>query len=47
MAFQPIVNTTTREVFAHEALVRGPKQESAAQVFEQVNDTNRYRFDQA
>lgn len=47
MAFQPIVNLTTKEVFAHEALVRGPGQESAAHVFEKVNDTNRYRFDQS
>lgn len=47
MAFQPIVNTTTRSVFAHEALVRGLNEEPAGQVFEQVDDTNRYRFDQS
>jgi len=47
MAFQPIVNTTTREIFAHEALVRGMSDEPAARVFEDVNDTNRYRFDQS
>ncbi|HUX82733.1 MAG TPA: EAL domain-containing protein [Halothiobacillus sp.] len=47
MAFQPIVNTTTQKIFAHEALVRGMNNESAGQVFEQVNDTNRYRFDQS
>lgn len=46
MAFQPIVNTTTGRVFTHEALVRGVNNESAAAVFEHVNDTNRYRFDQ-
>ena len=46
-AFQPIVNVTTKEIFAHEALVRGGGQETAAQVFEKVNDTNRYRFDQS
>ncbi|NJN19988.1 MAG: EAL domain-containing protein [Leptolyngbya sp. RL_3_1] len=46
MAFQPIVNTTTQQIFAHEALVRGVNNEPAGQVFEQVNDTNRYRFDQ-
>ena len=34
-------------VFAHEALVRGPNGESAATVLSQVNDHNRYRFDQA
>lgn len=47
MAFQPIVNTTTHEVFAQEALVRGLQNEPAAQIFEHVNDDNRYRFDQA
>jgi EAL domain-containing protein (putative c-di-GMP-specific phosphodiesterase class I) len=47
MAFQPIVNTTTREIFAQEALVRGLNNESAAAVFEHVNPDNQYRFDQA
>ena len=47
MAFQPIVNVATREIFAHESLVRGPNDESAAAIFEHVNDDNRYRFDQA
>lgn len=47
MAFQPIVNTTTQQIFAHEALVRGLKNESAGQIFEHVNDSNRYRFDQS
>ncbi|TVP67086.1 MAG: EAL domain-containing protein [Leptolyngbya sp. LCM1.Bin17] len=47
MAFQPIVNTTTRQVFAQEALVRGLNNEPAGQIFQQVNDTNRYRFDQS
>ena len=47
MAFQPIVNLTTRQVFAQEALVRGPNQESAAEILSRVNDDNRYRFDQA
>jgi len=46
MAFQPIVNTTTKTVFAHEALVRGLNNEPAAKIFEQVNEGNRYRFDQ-
>ena len=46
-AYQPIVDITTRRVFAHEALVRGPHGESAASVLAQVNDHNRYRFDQA
>ncbi|NEQ97162.1 MAG: EAL domain-containing protein [Cyanothece sp. SIO2G6] len=47
MAFQPIVNTTSKQIFAYEALVRGINNEPAVQVFEQVNDSNRYRFDQA
>jgi EAL domain-containing protein (putative c-di-GMP-specific phosphodiesterase class I) len=47
MAFQPIVNTRTREVFAYEALVRGPDDEPATEVFSRVDDSNRYRFDQS
>lgn len=47
MAFQPIVNVDTREIFAHEALVRGLNNESAGEIFTHVNDGNRYRFDQA
>ncbi len=47
MAFQPIVQADAREVFAYEALVRGPNGEPAGWVFEQVNAANRYRFDQA
>jgi EAL domain-containing protein (putative c-di-GMP-specific phosphodiesterase class I) len=46
-AYQPIVDITTRSVFAHEALVRGAQGEGAASVLAQVNDLNRYRFDQA
>ena len=46
-AYQPIVDITTRSVFAHEALVRGEQGEGAASVLAQVNDKNRYRFDQA
>lgn len=47
MAFQPIVNTTTREVFAQEALVRGMNEEPAGEILGRINDENRYRFDQA
>jgi EAL domain-containing protein (putative c-di-GMP-specific phosphodiesterase class I) len=47
MAFQPIVNMTTRTIFGHEALARGPGNEPAGFVFERVNAGNRYRFDQA
>jgi EAL domain-containing protein (putative c-di-GMP-specific phosphodiesterase class I) len=46
-AYQPIVDVARREVFAHEALVRGPEGASAASVLAQVNDDNRYRFDQS
>ncbi len=47
MAFQPIVNSQSQKVFAYEALVRGLGQEPAAEILGQVNQTNRYRFDQA
>ena len=46
-AYQPIVDIGTRSVYAHEALVRGPNGESAYSVLSQVDDTNRYMFDQA
>lgn len=46
-AYQPIVNIATNTVFAHEALVRGPAGEPAGTVLSQVNDSNRYQFDQA
>ena len=47
MAFQPIINSQTKTVFAREALVRGLNNEGAFHVFQNVNDTNRYRFDQS
>ena len=46
MAFQPIVNCQTQTIFGYEALVRGLNNESAFSVIEQVNDSNRYSFDQ-
>lgn len=46
-AYQPIVDVTNRSIYAFEALVRGPQGQSAASVLAQVNDQNRYRFDQA
>nr|WP_234934846.1 EAL domain-containing protein [Pseudomonas savastanoi] len=46
-AYQPIVNLHDQSIFAHEALVRGPNGEGAMSVLSQVNDQNRYRFDQA
>lgn len=47
MAFQPIFNVVTGAPYAYEALVRGIKGQSAASILGQVNDGNRYRFDQA
>jgi EAL domain-containing protein (putative c-di-GMP-specific phosphodiesterase class I) len=47
MAFQPFVRAGTREVFGYEALVRGPNREGAAAILAKVDETNRYRFDQA
>lgn len=46
MAFQPIVDIHTGEVFAHEALVRGPSGEGAGSVLGQIKEENRYVFDQ-
>lgn len=46
-AYQPIVDLERREVFGHEALVRGPQGEGAYSVLAQVNEQNRYRFDQS
>ena len=47
MAFQPIIDLTSSRVWAYEALVRGPEGQSAFSVLSQVNDENKYRFDQA
>jgi EAL domain-containing protein (putative c-di-GMP-specific phosphodiesterase class I) len=46
-AYQPIVDLATRQIYAHEALVRGPGGEPAPTVLSRVTDENRYRFDQA
>lgn len=46
MAFQPIVNVQTKDVFAFEALVRGANGEGAGEVLGRVNDFNKYTFDQ-
>jgi EAL domain-containing protein (putative c-di-GMP-specific phosphodiesterase class I) len=47
MAFQPIVDLDSGAVFAHEALVRPTGGGTAADVLGQINDENRYSFDQS
>ena len=46
MAFQPMVDVRTRQVFGYEALVRGEAGEGAASILDQVTLQNRYAFDQ-
>ncbi len=46
-AFQPIIDLHSRQIFAHEALVRGVGGEPAPTVLSQVTEQNRFRFDQA
>ncbi|MCF6437422.1 EAL domain-containing protein [Pseudoalteromonas sp. MMG022] len=46
MAFQPILACEHRQIFGYEALVRGVNNESAWSVISQVNEENRYAFDQ-
>ncbi|GAB2737887.1 EAL domain-containing protein [Melaminivora jejuensis] len=46
-AYQAIMDTHARSVWAHEALVRGTEGQGAGWVLEQVTEDNRYRFDQA
>ncbi|NCN10921.1 MAG: EAL domain-containing protein [Leptospira sp.] len=47
MAFQPIWDAEKQEIFSHEALVRGVEGQGAGWVFEQINDSNKYAFDQS
>lgn len=47
MAFQPIVDVESADVFAYEALVRGPGGESADSVLSQVTRQNCFQFDQS
>ena len=46
MAFQPIVDAGSRDVFAYEALVRGAGGEGALEVLAAVDRSNRRQFDQ-
>lgn len=46
MAFQPVVDISNGSIFAHEALVRGIEGEGAYSILSQIEDTNRYAFDQ-
>lgn len=47
MAFQPIIDIRNHSVFAYEALVRGLDGSGAATILGNVNEENRYAFDQA
>ncbi len=46
MAFQPIVDVETRQVYAYESLVRGAEGASAGEVLSLVTPENLYSFDQ-
>ncbi|WP_045728324.1 EAL domain-containing protein [Xanthomonas sp. GPE 39] len=45
-AFQPIVDASTRTIYAYEALVRGEDGSSAAAMLERIKPEQLYRFDQ-
>jgi len=45
MAFQPIIDATSGEVYAYEALVRGPNGEGAGTILSQVAPNQRAGFD--
>jgi EAL domain-containing protein (putative c-di-GMP-specific phosphodiesterase class I) len=46
-SYQPIVDVRKRQIYAHEALVRGSEGEPAPTILSRINEDNRYRFDQA
>jgi len=46
MAFQPIVDVSTRSIFGYEALLRGRNQQGAGEMLAMVDDVNRYGVDQ-
>ena len=47
MAFHPIVDISQGTVWGYEALVRGMEGQGAGQILAMVEDSNRYKFDQA
>jgi EAL domain-containing protein (putative c-di-GMP-specific phosphodiesterase class I) len=47
MAFQPILDLDTGKAYAYEALVRPPGGGSALEILSQIDEHNRYAFDQA
>ena len=47
MAFHPIVDVAQGSVWGYEALVRGTEGQGAGQILGMVDETNRYKFDQA
>ena len=47
MAFHPIVDISQGTVWGYEALVRGTEGQGAGQILGMVDETNRYKFDQA
>ncbi len=47
MAFQPIFDIAAGRIFAHEALLRTPQNDSAGAVLAQVTADTRYSFDQS
>lgn len=47
IAFQPIINIPDKTIYGYEALVRGTNNEEENFVLSQLNDSNRFQFDQA
>ncbi len=47
IAFQPIVDVFAGRVFAYEALARGPENEPASFVLDQIDEKNRFAFIQS
>jgi EAL domain-containing protein (putative c-di-GMP-specific phosphodiesterase class I) len=45
-AFQPIVDTNAREILSYEALIRGPSNQPAYQILEQVPAERMHLFDE-